>query len=76
MPRYFFDLADHQNDIDTSGTELQNADAARRQAVVFAGAYLRDHPELIWDGKEIRVIVRNSDDLTIFTVIVLAVDCL
>lgn len=74
MPRYYFDLADHENERDRTGTELADADAARKQAVIFAGAYLRDHPELIWDGKEIRVIVRNADDLVVFTVIALSVD--
>jgi hypothetical protein len=76
MPRYFFDLADHETAHDETGTELANADAARTEAVLFAGAYLRDHPGLVWDRKDIRVIVRNQDNQTIFTVIALSVDCL
>ena len=48
MPRYFFDLADHENTSDLDGTELVNDDAARAQAVTFAGSYLRDHPELVF----------------------------
>ncbi|WP_326522737.1 DUF6894 family protein [Sphingomonas sp.] len=76
MPRYYFDLSDHEQSTDRTGVEFRDADMARKHAVVFAGEYLRDHPELIWDGKEIRVIVRNEDDLVVFTVITLSVDCL
>ena len=76
MPRYFFDLADHETSRDDTGTELADAGAARVQAVIFCGSYLRDHPELVWDGKELRIIVRDEDRRTIFTVIVLSVDCL
>lgn len=74
MSRYCFDLADHECSADDTGTELQDDDRARIEAVLFAGAYLRDHPELIWDGKEIRVIVRTNESGAIFTVVVLSVD--
>jgi hypothetical protein len=74
VPRFFFDLDDHEKSPDQEGTELASADAARVQGVVFAGAYLRDHPEIIWDGQEIRVIVRDENKSAIFSVIALSVD--
>lgn len=75
MPRYFFDLADHETSADQSGTELPDGDTARVEAVRFAGTYLSDHPELVWDGKEIRVIARDENKQAIMTIIVLSVDC-
>jgi hypothetical protein len=75
MPRYFFDLADHENEPDDTGTELYDDNAARVAAIKFAGRYVEDTPDLIWDGKEIRVIARKEDRSVIFTVVVLAVDC-
>jgi hypothetical protein len=76
MPRYYFDLFDHDRSPDETGTELADADEARREAVIFAGTCLRDNPTLAWDGQELRVIVRNEDDMVIFTVVMLSVDCL
>lgn len=74
MPRYFFDLNDHERSPDETGTELPGLDAARVAAVKFAGDYLSDHPEIVWDGREQRVQVRQGNSNIVFTVIVLAVD--
>lgn len=75
MPLYYFDLDDHDAEPDPTGTDLTNDDAARVQAVVFAGEYLRDHPDLVWDGQEIRVVVRDADRRILMTVITLSADC-
>lgn len=74
MPRYFFDLADHEIIPDAEGTELPGDEAARAQAVAFAGAYLKDHPELAWDGRELRVHVFTEQRLPLFVVLVLGID--
>ena len=74
MPRYFFDLAGHENSIDKDGLELKNNDVARVQGVAFAGEYLRDHPELIWDGHEIRIHVLNEKREPMFVVVCLSID--
>lgn len=52
-----------------------NESAARIQAVSFAGTYLRDHPDLVWDGKELRVITRGPNRAVVFTLVMLSVDC-
>lgn len=75
MPRYFFDLHGHEESRDELGTELSDAAHARVEAVKFTGSYLSDHPELVWDGKEIRIIVRDENRRTVFTVVTLSVDC-
>ena len=74
MPRYFFHLSDHV-ECDTTGVELPDAVAARREAISFLGATLRDEPDLIWDGQELRVQVVEETKGVACTVVVLAVDC-
>jgi hypothetical protein len=68
VPRYYFDLADHDDDEDDVGVELENADAARVEAVVFAGDYLRDNPGLVWDGTRFSVRVRDEDGRRLYSV--------
>ena len=72
MPRYFFHTADGFRERDTEGTELLSLNAARREAVRFAGAVLNDQPEIVWDGHEFRVEVTDHTDLMLFTVTVFA----
>ena len=60
MPLYFFNLYDHVRDIDNDGIDLAGPDSARIQGVIFAGDYLSDHPELVWDGKPMVVEVRDD----------------
>lgn len=60
MPRYFFDIDNHERYVDEEGTELADADAARIQAVIFAGDYLRDNPHLVSNGGHLRVAVRDE----------------
>jgi hypothetical protein len=74
LPRYFFDLADHGGSPDEEGTELADASAARTEAVQFAGQCLLDHPEFVWDGHEIQVIVRDGSGGTIFSVVTFSMD--
>ena len=72
MPRYYFDLYDGDTEPDTSGTELPGLDEARLHAIRYAGEVLQRHPEWL-DGKDLRVEVRNSAHLLLFTIIVLAI---
>lgn len=60
MPRYFFNTDNHERDEDLEGTELAGPDAARVAAVMFAGEYLRDNPELVWDGRRFSVDVQDE----------------
>jgi hypothetical protein len=72
MPRYFFNLDNHTLDEDHEGTILSDANEARVQAVVFAGDYLRDHPELVWDGSKFKVIVVDEVGTVLLNVVVTA----
>lgn len=70
MPVYHFNLDNHHRELDAEGTELRNADEARIQAVIFAGAYLRDNPQLVWDGRRFSVDVTDDDQRQLFSVVV------
>ncbi len=70
MPRYFFNLDNHAFDEDHEGTVLSDADEARMQAVVFAGDYLRDHPEIVGDGTRFKVAVVDEAGTVLLNVVV------
>ncbi|MES3153841.1 DUF6894 family protein [Sphingomonas faeni] len=74
MPRYFFDIDNHRHDVDEVGTDLESDDDARVQAVIFAGDYLRDHPDIVWDGSRFAVVVRDEADTVLLSVLVTATD--
>lgn len=74
MPRYFFDIDDHTHDVDHEGTVLAGDDEARIQAVIFVGDYLRDRPDIVWDGMRFSVAVRDEDDAVLLNVVVTAED--
>ena len=51
MPRYHFNAIDGSCREDVLGIELPDEQAARRQAVEYAGDVLRSHPDaLLGDG--------------------------
>jgi hypothetical protein len=75
MPRFFFDLDNDEYSADETGTELRDVIAARVEAIKFMGVHLYEHPKLLWDGAEIRVIVRDEQSSILFTAIALSVDC-
>ena len=52
MPRYFFHRLDGGFDPDLDGTDCADLLEARLEAIVFAGASVRDKPELVWAGGE------------------------
>lgn len=52
MPRYYFHVEDGQSYTDLQGTELDDLQAARREAVRFAGSLLADQPEQFWGAGE------------------------
>lgn len=72
--RYFFNLAGAIHDPDDHGAELADAKAARIFAVVHASEIIRDRPELVWLGDEVRVEVTDEQKAMLFTVIVLGVE--
>lgn len=74
MPRYFFDVADHGIEVDDVGQELPDPARARVEAIIFAGALLRDDPDMVWDGHELRVTVKDEAGAEVVSVFVHAVD--
>jgi hypothetical protein len=71
--QYFFNLAGAVHDPDDEGHELPDIETARLEAVLAVADFLRDQPEVVWKGEELRMEVTNADQLVLFTLIVLGV---
>ena len=71
---YFFNLAGALYDPDNEGIELPSIGTARAAAAAHAGEILRDRPDAVWMGDELRVEVTDSNQMVLFTVIVIGVD--
>lgn len=52
--RFFFNLAGAIYDPDNSGKDLPDIQAARIYAVAHASEIIRERPELVWLGDEVR----------------------
>ena len=72
MPRYFFHSLNGHTDHDVDGVELPNDDAARSQAVIYAGELLRADPMRVWDYGTLRVQVTNVTNDVLFVVLMKA----
>jgi hypothetical protein len=70
----FFNLAGAVYDPDVEGIELASIGDARIEAARFAGELIRDQPNLAWAGEEMRVEVTDTNQLILFTIIVVGVD--
>jgi hypothetical protein len=61
LPFFYFHLFNSNNVPDDVGLDLPNLDAAKREALSFAGAILRDEkPIEIWQGQLWRLNVTDS----------------
>ena len=74
MPRYFFHTADGGQDRDPNGMELADDHAARLEAIRYGGALLRDQPEIVVHGRDLRVAVVDQDRQLLMTVVTMAID--
>lgn len=74
MPLYFFDIADHETQIDDEGMRLAGDAEARVEAVVYAGSLLRDDPSILWDGHDLHVDVYSETRDPILSVHITARD--
>ena len=72
MPRYFFSIHDHVREEDETGTELRDNSQARLQAIIFAAEILQDNPDLVWDGHELKVRVKDEQERVVASVFVRA----
>jgi hypothetical protein len=68
LPRFFFHVSDSVLIPDAEGTELADLAAARVEAVVVAGAMLREHAPEFWTSGEWKVIVTDEDQVVLFTI--------
>jgi len=73
LMRFFFNLSGATHTRDDEGTELPTIADARLMAAKHAGELLADQPELAWHKEEFRVEVTTSDQVVLFTLIILGV---
>ena len=74
MPRYFFHTANGSREQDKEGMELQDDSAARREAIIYAGAIMVNEPGVLWDSQDFLVEVTDERNLILFTIIASAVN--
>ena len=53
---------------------MEDHNAARIEAIKFAGLVLQARPTVLWDNRDFRVEVTDDKDMLLFTVITLAID--
>ena len=70
----FFNLAGAIYDPDLEGTEMPTLGDARVEAARYVGEIIRDRPDLVWAGEEVRVEVTDDQQSVLFTIIVVGVD--
>lgn len=74
MPRYFFHVVDGRDYPDLQGTLLDNLQAARLEAVRFAGDLLSHNVESFWTGGEWTIQVADGTGKTLLTLKFLAIE--
>lgn len=74
MARYFFHVDDGTQDLDLAGTELSSDDAARLEAIRYAGSVLQDRPDILRRSRDLRVEVTDEEQLLLFTVVMVTID--
>jgi len=68
VPRYYFHITDSGLLPDMDGTELDDLDAARAEAVTCLGAIMRDHAAEFWVSGDWRVVVTDAEHVVLFSV--------
>jgi hypothetical protein len=74
VPRFYFHVQDGSDYPDLQGTMLDDLDAARREAVRFAGSLLAEKPDEFWQSGEWVVRVTDATNLTLFELRFFATD--
>lgn len=70
----FFNLAGAIHDPDVDGFEVATLDQARILAAAHVAEVIRDRPEVVWCGEEVRLEVTDHAQTVLFTIIVTGVD--
>jgi hypothetical protein len=78
MPRYFFHIQEDESSLDDEGIELDDAEAARQEALRTSGGILRDGDSArLWSGRPWRLWVTDQPrglGNTLFTIEILATE--
>jgi hypothetical protein len=74
VPRFFFHVSDGRDYPDLQGTVLASLSDVRVEAVRFAADLLKDNARRFWEGEEWSMRVADDQDLTLFTLMFVAVD--
>ena len=70
----FFNLAVAIYDPDLEGYEVATIDRARILAAKHIAEVIRDRPNVVWAGEEVRLEVTDERQLVLFTIMVTGVD--
>ena len=74
MARYFFNVVEDGHKVDTIGADYPDPEIARCEAVRFAAQVLKDEPERVWRGTEIRIEATDTWGTILFTLLIAGVD--
>ncbi|EQB33529.1 DUF6894 family protein [Sphingobium ummariense] len=69
MPIYHFNVQDGVSLPDEVGHELPDLETAKREAVLLAGALIRELGADFWQGDEWRMCVTDHDGRQLFTLL-------
>ena len=68
MPRFHFNVHDGVSQLDKKGTVLPDREAARIEAIHFAGCILKDETKRVALGEDWRIEVTDHTGLTLFQI--------
>ena len=74
MARFFFHRLDGGFDPDTEGTECTDLHAARIEAILYAAGTVRDRPDYVWRGQELRIEVTDEQGALVADVLIKCTD--
>jgi hypothetical protein len=74
IARYFFNVVEDGHKVDSIGADFADPQIARMEAVQFAAKMLKDEPERVWKGTEIRIEATDTWGTTLFTLLISGVD--
>jgi hypothetical protein len=70
----FFHLAGALQDSDNHGAEVATLDQARLLAAQHLAEVIRDQPNVVWKGEEVRMEVTDEHEIVLFTIMTVGID--
>lgn len=74
MPSYFFHRFDDDLDPDIEGTHCADLHAARREAILYAAGFMKDHPEQLLGGSNTIIEVTDAKGAIVTMITISAID--